>query len=677
MIDGYLFKYLLRIHLNINYYMRRFIFFFFFINLLWSQQVSIADINKLSNNQLDLIKEELQQQNQQTIQTEDKTLDNPMSNVKIGSLQDDSIDLQDDSIDLDDEYFGYNYFNQEINFFDNIPTPADFKLGPGDEVILSLWGETNQRNTYLIDKNGMIFFESIGFVNISNKTIKEAEILLIGELSKIYATLKDNINPTSLTLELGKIKSINVYFTGQVAKPGVSLIHPFSDVFSALVQVGGVDRSGSLRQVKLIRNNEVIDIIDFYSFFTSGLSSFQKVRIIDSDVIHIPTVKRRVQIAGEINKPKFYELLDTDLLSNLIEYAGGLTATSSNKAIIENIIPLDQRLSDDFARSSSSLVDLSLSSRVSLNNGDFVNLLPIADNDFSVTVRGRVTLPGEYPAFKYIYPSKGKKITESLTLKEVLDLSGGFDDPIFRKSINDNIIILRLDENKFYAEEIKINYVESENFPMKINDQIFVYENPNYYNDFSYEITGEVKKPGVYPLKQGLTLSEALTLAGGISEMGSFNSLSVTKEIKIIDEKGDEIIESELVGNIDLQFEITDGNIINVLPKTNVVKVDGNVYSPGFIAHNTNKNLTMADAIELAGGYKPYSLKKRAYVIRANGEIEQADIFRGRAKRVYPGDAIFVPIDPNPDDFDITSFIADLSSTLANIAAILIIADNN
>ena len=87
--------------------------------------------------------------------------------------------------------------------------------------------------------------------------------------------------------------------------------------------------------------------------------------------------------------------------------------------------------------------------------------------------------------------------------------------------------------------------------------------------------------------------------------------------------------------------------------------------------------MTIADAVELAGGYKPYSLKRSTYVTRANGEIEKVNLFRGRAKRVFTGDAIFVPVDPNPDKFDITSFIADLSSTLANIAAILVIADNN
>ena len=101
--------------------------------------------------------------------------------------------------------------------------------------------------------------------------------MLTEELSKIYSTLKDQNNPTRLMLELGKLKSINVYFTGQVNSPGINLIHPFSDIFSALVQAGGVDDTGSLRNVTLIRNGEKIKVIDFYSFFTSGLSEFQKL----------------------------------------------------------------------------------------------------------------------------------------------------------------------------------------------------------------------------------------------------------------------------------------------------------------------------------------------------------------------------------------------------------------
>ena len=656
MIDGYLFNYLLRALLNINYYMRIFIFTLSLTSLLWSQ-VSISDLNKMNNDQIDLIKQEFQEQNAENL-IED-TNDNAQSNIS-----EVFIESSTEQESLNRQYFGYDYFAKDISFFDNIPTPSDFKLGPGDEVILSFWGETNQRERYIIDKNGMIFFDNIGFVNISNKTIKDAENLLIEELSKIYSTLKDQDNPTRLMLELGKIKSINVYFTGQVNNPGINLIHPFSDVFSALVQAGGVDNTGSLRNVTLIRNGKKIEVIDFYSFFISGLSEFQNIRIIDGDVIHIPVVEKRVSIKGEIQRQKQYELIDSESISDLIDYAGGLTSTASNKAILNNIIPIDERISDDVAKFGL-IVYLPSSTDVLLNNGAEVNILPIANNEYNVNVYGRVTLPGEYPVVK------------TTSLKQVLDLAGGFEDPNFRKTIDEDIVILRQDHNQYYGIEFNINYKDADKFNLEVNDKIFVYEDINYRNSFSYNIKGEIARPGTYPLRDGLTLNEAIQIAGGITEMGSINSVSVSKTLLSIDSEGNQITEEELVSNIDLNFQIADNNTITILPKTNVVKVDGNVYNPGLIAHQSGKGLTLSNAVELAGGYKPYSLKRSTYVTRANGEIEKVNLFRGRAKRVFPGDAIFVPADPSPDEFDITSFIANLSSTLANIAAILVIADNN
>ena len=465
-------------------------------------------------------------------------------------------------------------------------------------------------------------------------------------------------------LELGQLKSINVFLTGQVNKPGIHLIHPFSDAFTSIVQAGGIKNSGSLRNIQIIRSNQVLATIDFYDFFSNGTNNFSSIRILDGDIIHVPTVEIRNEILGEVVNPGFYELLPSNTVSNLIDYAGGFSALTSSKAIIYDIKSFDERSSDDNAKLGR-IIDLKTNMNESMNNGASIKLLPIADNDVNVSVFGRINFPGDYPFF------------DGVTLKFILDSAGGFDDPIFRKTINENISILRLDENQFYGKEISINYNESDNFLLEMNDKIFVYENVNYQNSFTYTIKGEVNKPGTYPLKDGLTLNQAVKNAGGITEIGSINSLSVSKPLLRLDEEGNQIEDTELVGNIDLGFEITDNNVITVLPKTNVIRVDGNVYSPGLIAHQTGRGMSLSNAIELAGGYKPYSLKSRAYVIRANGQIERVNIFRGRAKRVFPGDSIFVPVDPNPDEFDITSFVADLSSTLANIAAILLIADNN
>ncbi len=630
-------------------------------------QVSMSDLKSLGNEQLDLLKDELKASSQ---------LDNNISDLD-SINEPEIVEIEQSNTKVEENgYFGYDYFNRDIAFFDNLPAPSDYKLGPGDELYLTIWGEINIQTTLLINKDGLIYYDSIGFINLSNKTIKEAESILKEELSRIYATIKDPNNSTNVRLSIGELKSINVYFSGHSKNPGINLIHPFADIFTAIGQSGGLHLDGSLRNIELIRNGEVISKIDFYSFFIDGKNSFANVRILDGDVIHIPTVLNRVEIEGEVITPGFYELVENESIQDLIEYAGGLNPTSSKKAILKQIIPVEDRISDDIARTNS-IVNLSLASKVSISNGSKVIVLSIADNDTDVNIFGRVIAPGSYPAFEVDIKDGTKKVRRALSLKEVLDLAGGFNDPIFRKTIFESILILRLDENQFYGEEISIEYEDAANFDIKINDQIFVYENPNYYHNFSYTINGEVNKPGTYPLREGLTLGDAIKKAGGITQLGSVNSLSVSKSLLRLDEQGNEIEDTELVGNIDLAFEITDRNVITVLPKTNVVRVDGNVYSPGLIAHQSGRGMTMANAIELAGGYKPYSIKGRSYVIRANGEIEKANIFRGRTKRVFPGDSIFVPVDPNPDDFDITSFIADLSSTLANIAAILIIVDNN
>ena len=630
------------------------------ISLLSSQQM------RLSNSQLDMLKEQIQQN--------PSIVDSVPDNINSGPILEKVAVESFNSQNEESLNFGYEYFNKDMNFYDNIPIPSEFRLGPGDEIILSMWGETNSRENFVINRQGSIFYNNIGLINLNDKTIEQAELILKDRLSSIFSTINSDNNSTQLMVEVGKLKSINVYISGETKSPGINLIHPFSDIFTILNQVG-VKESGSLRNIELIRDGNIVAKFDFYSFFVIGNNDFSNVRVLDGDIVHIPLVKNRVEVRGEVKRQKNYELLDSESLEDLINFAGGVTEFASSKVIVRDIVPIPKRLSDDTAQYGN-LVFLSNASKVKLNNGASVNLLPLAKNDFSVTVYGRVKLPGKYPAYTTIL-NDGKLVERISSIKDVLDLAGGFDDPIFRKSINPEISILRLDESNFYGKEIRFNYEDSENFNLEVNDQIFVYESPNYYNEFTYVIKGEIDKPGTYPLIRGLTLQDAIKNAGGLTELGSINSVSVSKQLTSISEDGIEDTVTELVSNIDSNFEIADKNVITILPKTNVVRVEGNVYNPGLIAHSGSNNLSMARAIELAGGFKPYSLKKRSYVIRANGEIEQANLFRGRAKRVYPGDSIFVPQDPNPQNFDISLFISELSITLANIAAILILIDNN
>ena len=626
------------------------IFILFFSTIF--AQVSMSDLNKLSNQQLDAVKQELQASTKEKVVEKVNTGLGASSPVLITST---SITSSKNN------YFGYDYLRRDISFFDNIPTPADYKLGPGDEIIVSLWGETNSRKNMIINKGGMIFYDNIGFINLSNQTLASAEKILTEELSRIYSTLKDKDNPSQLMLSLGKLKSINIYFSGHIENPGINLVHPFSDIFSAIVQAGGINDKGSLREVKLIRNDQVIVTVDFYSFFMNGENTFSNTKLIDGDVIHIPNVKKRVSISGRVNRPSTYELLSGESISDIITYASGFKSDASSSLILNQITPVEDRFSDDNARTKIA-INIKNKESIILNNGDTINVPSISPVDLNVTLYGRVKSPGLYPG-------------ANTTLKNVLDIAGGFDDPIFRKSIReDEITILRQDENKFFSNEIVVDYKNADQFKLEINDKIFIYEDINLRNSYTYRIEGEVNKPGTYSFTKGITVSDAIELAGGLTDLTTMDNIILFQEYSSLNENDVQITTSESVGSVGEDFTLGVNSVIKAMPYENVVRVEGNVFNPGLVAFS--QGLTMYDAILQAGGHKPYSMKKRAYVRKANGEVDKAKIFRGRSKRLNAGDTVVVPVNPNPSDFDITSFVSDVSTTLANIAAILLIVDN-
>ena len=245
MIGGNYLMCLQRLYLKLNFKVRFLKTLVIFLSIVNAQSL-LNDISDLNNNDLDNLRSQLKSNdlnaNEESIRINNTPIiedsENP-NQIDIVEIEAENIEPKDDNKDF---YFGYNYFNSNINFFDNAPMPEDFKLGPGDEIIISLWGETNSREKFLINKDGLIYYKNIGFINLSNKTVNEAESVLVDELSKIHQSLKSSSKSTSLMVELGKLKSLNVYFSGEVVKPGLQLIHPFSDIFIALIQAGEINK---------------------------------------------------------------------------------------------------------------------------------------------------------------------------------------------------------------------------------------------------------------------------------------------------------------------------------------------------------------------------------------------------------------------------------------------------
>tara|TARA_Y100001935_G_scaffold225573_1_gene202748 strand:+ start:13601 stop:15493 length:1893 start_codon:yes stop_codon:yes gene_type:complete len=616
-----------------------------FVNILFSQ-ASISDINRITNEQLNKIRSELKSMDKETV----TTISPSIAPVKVSPSN---------STPAND-LFGYDYFNRTVNFFDNIPTPANFKLGPGDEIVISLWGETNSQKKYVLNRDGSIYFPDLGFISLSNKTILEAETILRSELSAIYSTINDEKNSTKLMVELNRLKSINVFFSGAVKKPGINIVHPFSDIFTALVQAGGLNNNGSLRNVELIRDGELIESVDFYSFFMDGKNKLFNQRILEGDVIHIPTVTKRVRIDGEIIRSGRYELIKGESLDDLINFAGGLTSNAANDAILEKVLTKKERTSTDTAKESLS-IKIDKASNTYLNNGDTIRILGINDSDNDVTISGRVKNPGSYPS-------------KSNTLKDVLDLAGGFQDPSYRETIfDDEIVILRKDKSNFYSIEFTIPYSNSSSFNLEAGDMILVYENPKYDNLFTISVDGEVNKRGRFQLSNNMSVNDAINLAGGLSELANPDAIIVLENFSSYNNDGSLIISENIVRNASLDFQLNPGSKVIVNRKVDVVKVTGNVYNPGLIAYS--KSLTFKKAVDLAGGHRKNTLKNSSYIVRSNGTIE-AKKFAGNFQKLKPGDEIIIPKNTDVKEFDLRGFVLDTTGILTNIIAFLLLAEN-
>ena len=174
-----------------------------------------------------------------------------------------------DSLKIKSRHFGYDFFTlrDTISFWENLPSPSNYKLGAGDELVVSLWGETQIREKYIISKEGKIFDERVGVMNLSDKSLEQAQEYLMAQFGKIYSTLTDENPSTYMDISLGQLRSINVNFTGAVNYPGVYPIHPFSNLISGLIKAGGVDTTGSLRNILIKRDGVIFSEIDLYKYF--------------------------------------------------------------------------------------------------------------------------------------------------------------------------------------------------------------------------------------------------------------------------------------------------------------------------------------------------------------------------------------------------------------------------
>ena len=617
----------------------KFLTILFFLSAVHTQ-VKVSDLKNFTNSELDKLRSQLTQDFE--IKNQDIETNQAPESIKEVLIEKQVVQDKENV-----DYFGYSYFERDLNFFDNSITPSDYKIGPGDAITVSLWGEENFQRNFSISKEGSIYFDSIGFINLSNLNLSEVEELLTKELSKIYSTINSDDNPTYVSVQLKSLKSLNIYFTGEVKKPGINLVHPFSDIFSALVQVGGVNINGSLRNIQLIRDGKVIQTVDFYAFFNKGDAKFKDIKIIDSDIIHIPKINKRVKITGSVTNPGFYELIDSESFIHLSEYAGGLNFDSGKEVVIKSITPNSLSTSSE---NRLQIYNTTIEYIFSYNilNGDTIDISKIKFQDKNVSVLGRVKNPGQY------------LISKDTTLKNILDIAGGFEDLSFAKSIAlDRIYLLRKNEDSFYPIVVVTDYKDSQNIQLDYGDKIFIYSNSNYFQESSISISGEINYPGNYKWEEGLTVNKLIQMSGGKTLIADISGLKVLEKDNIIK-------------NITLDDYVLPGYEVVIPQLINHVSVSGNVERPGLYIFKDNN--TINNYLKFSGGSKKNS-ENKILVINYNGKSQKISSFRSKLMKAKKGDQIII-LEKDKSEVDVTALASDIASLISSILTVVLVIDN-
>mgnify|MGYP001212391460 CR=1 FL=1 len=586
---------------------------------------------------------------------------------------------------LDSDYYGYDFFTKRdtIAFWANLPAPSNYLLGAGDELVISLWGATQLRQTYIISREGTIYDEKVGLLNLSGKTMKGATTYLSKQFGKVYATLKGRSPTTYIDISLGKLRSINVSFVGEVKYPGIYPIHPFSTIITGLIQAGGIDTTGTLRNIIINRNGKLFSKIDLYDYFFSGdVSSIAQLR--DQDVVVVPIRNNTVSIDSAVYRPGKYESDLKESVHDIIQYAGGLKPNASNTISLERKPFFDKYNNNSFKENI--YVELQKSKLILAKNGDKIIVQKLHDEKKIVQLIGQVKAPGFYNFYN------------GMTLSELFKLGSGFEDTTFFKSVYSSQaeIIRRNPSNKF-EDIIKVNLKSildsnsSKDYYLQNLDRVVIHANSNYYERLNIKVSGEVRVPGDYPLlSNNESLKSIIRRSGGLTELALKNGIAIYRDKKYFDDPPEDYLLNQIQDtkalNIDtdskekglskiklgwkgINVNLMPGDSIVIRARTGSVYVTGEIYSPGLVEYQKGKSLGYY--IASAGGINNYGDKNNVVVVMPNGITQPKRMFRN--VRITDGSIIVVYRKADISQFDVNQFASTTASLLSSLVTIFVL----
>lgn len=530
----------------------------------------------------------------------------------------DSIFMEMLPVNLENRVYGRDIFNTRNLTFEpsiNLATPPNYRLGPGDEVIIDIWGTNQATIRDNISPDGYISIEDLGLVYLNGMTVTEANNYLRKELNKIYTGI-DSENPSSqIKVTLGNSRTIQVNVMGEVLQPGTYALSSFSTVFHALYRAGGVSDIGSLRDIQVVRSGKNIATVDVYDFIMKGKIN-DDIRLQEGDVIIVPPYEAIVKIEGNVKRPMKYEMKNNENMAMLLKYAGGFSGdayTRSLRVIRQNGKEYQVYTIDD--------MDYSV---FQLKDGDVVTAEAILDRfENKLEIKGAVYRPG-------IYQFGGTLNT----VRQLVEKADGLMGDAFTGRA-----VLHRERDNLTREVIQVDIKGiidgvKPDIPLQRNDILYIPSIHDLEDLGSITVFGEVARPGEFVYADNTTLEDIIIQAGGLKESASTVRVDVSRRIK--NDKSTEV--ASTIGEM-FSFALKDGFVIDGEPGFTLepydqvyvrrspgyqeqvnVEVDGEILYGGTYSL-TNKSERLSDLIKKAGGTTQFAYVRGAKLIRkANDE---------------------------------------------------------
>ncbi len=540
--------------------------------------------------------------------------------------------------------FGYELFAGEPTTYTpvgNIPVPANYIVGPGDMVRVQLYGKENSSYELQVGRDGAIQFPQLGPIYVSGLSYDELKNTLNNQIQEQIIGVQANIS-------MGELRSIQVFIAGEAYRPGAYTVSSLSTILNAIYVSGGIKEIGSLRNIQLKRNGQLISTLDLYDLLLRGDTRKDR-RLQAGDVIFIPSVKKTASIAGEVVRPAIYELKNERALGDLVQLAGGL---------LPNAYPEVSRVQRVDARGSMTVVDVNLKSasgkKSTLRNGDLLQVFPVLEKQENiVTVEGHVYRPGPYSW------RSGMKVSDVITSPEYLKANANID---FALLVRETKPLKKLKTFKVELRSVFENKNSAKNLTLEPQDKIIILSNSdraellgmtdevensseqqisevrNAYllevneslsSQASFDspaqlvsVAGAVKFPGEYPLTSDMTTSDLIYAAGGLKESAYAIDAELTR-YDLVDPKEAKVnhlvvdLQQEFLGNVKLKLKPHDQLNIKVTPEYRDfanVKVTGEVKFPG--SYRIQRGETLSQLMKRVGGINTFGSVRSAVFSR-------------------------------------------------------------